>query len=39
MRAHVPAAPMGVTLAEHLRTLSVWVVEEANYCIRLGAAC
>jgi hypothetical protein len=35
--ALVPPAPAGTTLEERLRSVSVRVVEVANYCIRLGA--
>ena len=33
-----PPTPVGMTLADHLHTVSPWVVEVATYCISLGAA-
>ncbi|XP_066324137.1 uncharacterized protein [Miscanthus floridulus] len=32
-----PPAPTGMTLADRLRTVPLWVMEVATYCIHLGA--
>ena len=38
VRVFSPPAPMGTTLADHLCTVPLWVMEVTTYCIRLGAA-
>jgi len=38
VRVFSPPAPRGTTLADHLCTVPLWVMEVTTYCIRLGAA-
>jgi hypothetical protein len=38
VRVLSPPAPTGMTLVDHLHTVSPWVMDVATYCILLGAA-